>query len=242
MHPLTDDARLRRHDWIDHNRAEVERLSGGRLGYVFVTDFGAEGSADFVRQFYPQREKDGLIFDVRWNGGGFTSQSVLDVLRRELVGVFVNREDALSSLPTVVAPRTLVVIANYGSASDGDQFPYFFKKLHLGKVVGERTWGGVQGINDDWTLIDGTPFTIPKDALASIDGHWVIENAGVVPDIFVSSAPNDALMGKDLQLEAAVTTAMDELRTRPPQRLRVPRPLPAYPPDGDVPGANFTPQ
>ena len=111
--PLTDDTRLRRHDWIDHNRAEVDRLSGGRLGYIFVTDFGAEGAADFVRQFYPQREKDGLIFDVRWNSGGFTSQSVLDVLRREIMGVFVNREEALSTLPTAVTPRTMVAIANY---------------------------------------------------------------------------------------------------------------------------------
>ncbi len=238
--PLTDDMRLRRHDWIEHNRAEVDRLSNGRLGYIFVTDFGAEGEADFVRQFYPQREKDGLIFDVRWNGGGFTSQSVLDVLRREIAGVFVNREGALSTLPTAVGPRALVALANYASASDGDQFPYFFKQFHLGKVVGERTWGGVQGINRDWTLTDGTSFTIPKDALASVQGQWIIENTGTEPDIAVSSAPDERVFGKDRQLETAIAVAMNELKAKPPVKLRAPRPLPAYPLAGEVAGASFS--
>jgi tricorn protease len=237
--PLTDDTRIRRHDWIQHNREEVDRLSDGRLGYIFITNFGAEGAGDFVRQFYPQRKKDGLIFDVRWNGGGFTSQSVLDVLRRELAGVFVNREEALSDLPTAVAPKVMVTITNYGSASDGDQFPFFFREFGLGKVVGERTWGGVQGINNDWTLMDGTPFTIPKDSLASLDGHWIIENAGVTPDIPIEPPPDEAVTNKDVELELAVSTALDQLNLRPPHVREPPNPLPAYPPVGNVPGASF---
>jgi len=241
VQPLTDDTRLRRHDWIEHNRSEVDRLSHGRLGYIFVTNFSAEGAADFVRQFYPQRDKEGLIFDVRWNGGGFTSQSVLDVLRRELAGVFVNREEALSTLPTATAPKVMVTITNYGSASDGDQFPYFFRKLNLGKLVGERTWGGVQGINNDWTLMDGTPFTIPKDSLASLDGYWIIENEGVAPDIFVEPPPDEAVSHRDLELEVAVRTALKQLTLRPLQILKAPCPLPAYPPQGKIPGANLHP-
>jgi tricorn protease len=106
--------------------------------------------------------------------------------------------------------------------------------------VGERTWGGVQGINRDWTLMDGTSFTIPKDALASVEGQWIIENAGVEPSIAVSSPPEERIMGKDRQLETAVATAMEELRAKPPFKLRAPRPLPAYPSAGDVPGASFT--
>jgi len=241
VQPLTDDTRLRRHDWVEHNRSEVDRLSHDRLGYIFVTNFSADGAADFVRQFYPQRDKEGLIFDVRWNGGGFTSQSVLDVLRRELAGVFVNREEALSTLPTATAPRVMVTITNYGSASDGDQFPFFFRKFNLGKLVGERTWGGVQGINRDWTLMDGTPFTIPKDSLASLDGHWVIENEGVAPDITVEPPPDEAVTHRDLELEVAVRTALEQLTLRAPQILKGPPPLPAYPLQGNVPGASFTP-
>ena len=203
--PLLDDAVVRRHDWIEDNRTEVDRLSQGRIGYVFLTDFNAEGSKDFVRQFYPQRDKEGLIFDVRWNRGGFTSQAVLDVLRRERAGVFVNREGAVSPLPG----------------------------------VGERTWGGVQGINDPWQLMDGSNITIPKDSLASLDGRWVIENEGVAPDIPVEPPPDEAVTGKDLELEVAVRTALERLKQAPPQTPEAPAPLPAYPAAGEVSGAHF---
>ena len=119
-----------------------------------------------------------MIFDVRWNRGGFTSQAVLDVLRRERAGVFVNRENAVSPLPAATAPKVLVALTNIGSASDGDQFPYFFHKFGLGKVVGERTWGGVQGINAGWLLLDGTSITNPKDALASLTGTGLLRMKG----------------------------------------------------------------
>ena len=237
--PLTDETKVRRQDWIEHNRSEVERLSSGRLGYIFVTDFSAEGSEDFVRQFYSQRDKAGIIFDVRWNRGGFTSQAVLDVLKRQQAGVFVNREGAVSPLPNATAPKVIVTLTNYASASDGDQFPYFFRKFGLGKLVGERTWGGVQGINAPWKLMDGTSITIPKDSLASLEGHWIIENEGVSPDIEVSTDPSEGLLHKDSQLIAAVATAIEQLNRAPPVRLKAPHSLPAYPAAGDVPGASF---
>ncbi len=237
--PVADDTAVRRHDWIEHNREEVNRLSMGRLGYIFVTDFNAEGSKDFVRQFYPQRDKEGLVFDVRWNRGGFTSQAVLDVLRRKPAGIFSNREGAVSPLPGATAPRSMVTLTNYASASDGDQFPYFFRKLGLGKLVGERTWGGVQGINGPWRLMDGSSITIPKDSLASLDGHWIIENEGVTPDIAVEPPPDEAVTHRDLELEVAVRTALEQLSQGPPQTPKAPAPLPAYPPGGNVPGAQF---
>jgi tricorn protease len=237
--PIVDDTAIRRHDWVEHNRELVDRLSQGKLGYIFLTDFNAEGSKDFVRQFYPQRDKAGLIFDVRWNRGGFTSQAVLDVLRRELAGEFVNREGAVSPLPAATAPRVMVTITNYASASDGDQFPYFFRKYHLGLLVGERTWGGVQGINAPWKLMDGSSITIPKDALASRDGQWIIENEGVAPDILVEPPPDEAVTHDDSQLDAAVKAALDGISKMPPVQLVAPDPLPAYPAGGNVPGASF---
>jgi tricorn protease len=237
--PLTDETHVRRHDWIEQNREVVDRLSQGRLGYIFVTDFSAEGSKDFVRQFYPQRDKAGLIFDVRWNRGGFTSQAVLDVLRRPLAGVFVNREGAVTPLPGATAPRILVTLTNYASASDGDQFPYFFHQFKLGKIVGEKTWGGVQGINGPWNLMDGSSITIPKDSLASLDAHWIIENEGVTPDVPIEPAPGEAVTHDDSELSAAVRTALEQLGEKPPPALQAPAPIPAYPADGNVPGASF---
>ena len=236
---LVDDTAVRRHDWIEHNRREVERLSGGKLGYVFLTDFADEGSKDFIRQFYPQRDKAGLIFDVRWNRGGFTSQAVLDVLRRQRAGMFVNREGAVSPLPGATAPKVMRTIINYGSASDGDQFPFFFRRFGLGKVIGERTWGGVQGINGPWRLMDGSSIWIPKDSLSSLDGHWVIENEGVAPDARVPSAIEEVLSHGDVQLNAAVQSALAQLRREAPPALKAPHPLPAYPVGGNVPGASF---
>lgn len=85
--PIDDDLMVRHLDWVDRNRDLVDHLSGGRLGYVALSDFEDQGSKEFVRQFYPQLDKQGLIFDVRWNRGGFTSQAVLDVLPPAAGGV-----------------------------------------------------------------------------------------------------------------------------------------------------------
>ena len=226
---------------MNSNRARVDRMSSGQVGYVFLQDFDAAGSRDFVRQFYPQRNKPGLVIDVRWNNGGFTSQAVLDVLRRQLAGVFVNRESAVSPLPAVTAPKAMVTLMNYASASDGDQFPFFFRRFGLGPLVGERTWGGVQGINQPWRLANGDFILIPKDPLASSDGHWVIENEGVTPDIAISASPNQARTGDDAQLDRATQAVLDTLARQSPEMLRAPPALPSYPVGGVVPPASFGP-
>ena len=240
VEPVNDETALRQLDWVTHNRVRVEQASGGRIGYIYLQDFDAAGSRDFIRQFYPQRDKQGLIIDVRWNLGGFTSQAVLDVLRRRVAGVFVNREGAVSPLPAVTAPGAMVTLMNYASSSDGDQFPFFFRQFGLGPLVGERTWGGVQGINQPWRLADGDFILIPKDALASTDGHWVIENAGVTPDIPVSAAPEETSGGADAQLDRALQTVLRLLSQHPSQESPAPPPLPAYPVEGAVPPANFS--
>ena len=128
---------------------------------------------------------------------------------------------------------------NYASASDGDQFPYFFREFGLGQLVGERTWGGVQGINQPWRLMNGDFILIPKDSLASLDGRWVIENEGVPPDLPVSAAPDEGLTGRDAQLELATKAVLEKLAHDPAPMLRAPPKTPAYPAAGDVPGASF---
>ena len=200
VEPIDDEGALRRFVWVERNRARVDRLSRGRIGYVALSDFFMEGWGEFVRQFYPQLDKQGLVFDVRWNRGGFTSQAVLGVLRRALAGMFVNREGAVSTLPVAVAPRAMVTLLNWGSGSDGDQFPYYFRAFGLGPLVGTRSWGGVQGINGPWRLMDGTFITIPKDSLADPAGHWVIENTGVAPDIEMDDTPDEAVTGRDARV------------------------------------------
>ena len=237
--PITDEEALRRVDLTVRNRALVGRLSNGRIGYVALSDFDDEGWGEFVRQFYPQARMPALIIDVRWNKGGFTSQAVLSVLRRTLAGGFVNRERSVSPLPVAVPPRDMVTLLNWGSGSDGDQFPYYFRKYGLGPLVGTRSWGGVQGINRPWSLMDGTAITIPKDSLAESSGHWIIENTGVTPDVTVDDRPDEGVTGEDTQLETAVKVALDRLTTHPPANAVPPPELPAYPAAGNVPGASF---
>jgi tricorn protease len=237
--PLADETALRNYDRVVRNRALVDRLSNGRIGYVALTDFEGEGWGEFVRQFYPQAGEDGLVIDVRWNLGGFTSQAVLEVLHRQLAGVFVNREASVSPLPVVVPPRTMVALMNWGSGSDGDQFPYYFRRYGLGPLVGTRSWGGVQGLNRPWSLMDGTGLTIPKDSLADPTGHWIIENTGVTPDTVIDDRPEEGATGRDNQLETATRIAMARLATHPALKGTAPAPLPAYPPTGNVPGASF---
>jgi len=233
---VANDYNLRLHDWIQSNRDRVAALSGGKLGYLFLSDFADAGSEDFVRQFQGQLDKEGLIIDVRWNRGGFTSQAILSILRRVHAGLFVNRQEGIEPLPLFVAPRAMAVLTNEHSASDGDQFPHYFRQYGLGPIIGQRTWGGVQGIKGLLPLMDGTQITIPKDSLASTSGHWLIENEGVAPDIELLPTVEDFERGRDRHLETAVVTLMKQAA---PANLRAPAALPAYPIMGDVPPADF---
>lgn len=239
IEPLARDTDLRQHDWIEANRARVDRMSGGRIGYLFVSDFAEAGSEDLFRQLQGQLDKQGLVVDVRWNNGGYTSQAVLNLLRRVHAGGFANREGAMEPLPRFVAPRAMAAIANADTASDGDQFAYYFRRFGLGPVIGQRTWGGVQGISGLVPLIDGSKLTIAKDSLASSDGHWLIENVGAEPDIAVDPAPDEAETGDDRLLDTAVAEVSRRIAAQPEAPLRAPAPLPAYPAKGDVPPATI---
>jgi tricorn protease len=189
------------------------------------------GMEQFVRQFYAQLDKQALLVDERWNGGGFIDQIVLERLRRVLVGMDVNREGAVLPIPQQLINGPKVCLINHYSASDGDIFPFYFRKYGLGPLIGTRTWGGVRGIRGDWALLDGGYVTVPEDALYGLDSQWVIENHGVDPDITVDDSPADWIAGHDVQLEAGVNHLLDELKKRPGGLPPAPPPLPAYPPE-----------
>ena len=234
--PIKNEVSVREAAWIEHNRALVDRLSGGKIAYIYMSDMEALGLEQFIRQFYPQLDKQALIVDDRWNGGGFVDQIVLERLRRVLAGMDVNRERGTAPIPQQLINGPKVCLINEYSASDGDLFPYYFREYGLGPLIGERTWGGVRGIRGYWTLLDGGYITVPEDSVYGKKSEWVIENHGVDPDIEVQTDPGQLLAGHDAQLEAAVGHLMEEL-TKAPSTLPPPPPLlPAYPPQGEVPG------
>ena len=232
--PVAKELSLRESAWIEHNRAVVDKLSGGRVGYVYMSDMAQLGLQQFVRQFYAQLGKQALIMDDRWNGGGFIAPFALERLRRMLVTLATNRESGIGTEPNEVLNGPKVALLNHWSASDGDIFPYLFHLYGLGKLVGTRTWGGVRGIRGNWQLMDGGYITIPEDAVYTLDSQWSVENHGVEPDVEVENLPADLLAGHDAQLEAAVDLMLKAIAGKPAGLPPPPAPLPPYPPAGNV--------
>jgi tricorn protease len=232
VEPVKSELRLREQQWIDHNRSVVDQLSGGKIGYVYLSDMEQLGMQQFMRQFYNQIDRQALIVDDRWNGGGIIDQIVLERLRRVLVGMDTTRQRV--ALPTppqlVIGPKACLI--NHYSASDGDLFPFYFRKYGLGPLIGTRTWGGVRGIRGYWPLLDGGYITVPEDSDYGLDSQWIIENRGVVPDIEVDDSPADLLADNDVQLKTAVTYLLDELKKKPAVLPTAPALLPAFPPPG----------
>jgi tricorn protease len=236
VRPLKGDLPVREKAWIDQNRETVERLSGGRVAYVYLSDMEQLGMQQFIRQFYGQLDRQALIVDDRWNGGGFIDQLVLERLRRVLAGLDTNRERVVTPIPQQVLNGPKICLINHYSASDGDIFPYFFRQYGLGKLVGTRTWGGVRGIRGEWKMMDGGFITIPEFSTAGLDGNWVMENHGVDPDIELEDLPGDLQDGHDKQLETAVGLLLKDLNGKPSGLPAPPPLLPAYPANGNVPG------
>jgi tricorn protease len=232
VRPVPHELDLREKAWIDHNRAAVDDASSGKIGYLYLSDMSEKGMEQFVRQFYAQIRKEGLIVDVRWNGGGFIDQMLLERLRRIPVGMETNRERVPFPIPPQVLHGDMACLINHYSASDGDIFPYYFRKYGLGPLIGTRTWGGVRGIRGYWSLTDGGYVTIPEGSIYGLDSEWVIENHGVEPDVEVDDLPGDVMEGEDAQLHAAIRMLLEKIESHPKTLPEPPPPLPAYPPQG----------
>ena len=212
IRPVGSESDLIYLDWIEGNRKRVDQLSGGRLGYIHIPDMGAAGIREFIKWYYPQLKKEGLVVDVRANGGGNVSRMLIERLRRKVLGINYARgnEDG-GTYPDGTFNGPMVAILNENSASDGDIFPYMFKAAGLGLLVGKRSWGGVVGITNRGGLIDGGTVNVPESALANPQGQYIIEGYGVDPDIEVENDPKSIIAGRDLQLERAVEEVMKKL-------------------------------
>lgn len=224
--PIETENALYYNAWVESNIEKVARATGGRVGYLHIPDMGVGGLNEFVKYFYPQLRKKALIIDVRGNGGGNVSPQVIDRLVREMVMVGMARNTIAGPDPGAAFLGPLVCLADEFSASDGDIFPYRFKALKLGKVVGKRTWGGVVGIRGTLPLLDGGSLNKPEFAPFSPDGTgWVIEGVGVEPDILVDNDPAREFAGIDDQLNKAIEVILEELKTKG----RELPPIPPYP-------------
>ncbi len=222
--PIEDDEQLRTAAWIESNRLLVDKLSGGRVGYVWLPNTADGGYTSFKRMYFPQIDKDGMIIDERYNQGGDIADYIVDALNRPVVGYFAERAGKPISMPMMTAPGPKVMVVNESAGSGGDALPYYFRAMKLGPLVGTRTWGGLVGTLLVPPVIDNGGITAPNLAFYNPDGKWGIENEGITPDIEVENTPAEVIKGHDPQLERAVAEALRLLNEHPVHR--VPRPAP----------------
>jgi tricorn protease len=214
--PVSSEESLLYLDWVISNQEKVNKMTGGRVGYLHVPDMGANGIREFIKWFYPQVRKEGLIIDVRGNGGGNVSQMLIERLRRQLLSTgFSRTSDATSTYPGVVFYGHMVCLLNETSASDGDIFPNMFRRADLGPLIGKRSWGGVIGITDRGPLIDGGTVNVPEFGNADAAGKWDVENHGVDPDIVIENDPKSVIAGRDPQLERGVEEVLKRMKENP---------------------------
>jgi len=216
--PVANEGALRNRAWVEGNLRKVDSISGGRVAYVYVPNTGQPGYEYFKRYFYPQAQKDGIVVDERFNGGGQVADYYIDILRRPFVSYWAMRygDDLRTPTASIQGPKALIVDEMAGSG--GDLLPWMWRKSNLGPIVGKRTWGGLVGVLGFPTLMDGGSITAPNLAIWTTDGGWVVENEGVPPDVDVEQTPADVIAGRDPQLERAVELVLAELKKNPPAK------------------------
>jgi tricorn protease len=216
--PLADDDSLRYQNWVADRRRHVRELSGDRLGYLHIPDMMGGGWAQFHRDLRVEMAHDGLVVDLRGNGGGHVSQLVVEKLARKVIGWDVPRGLVPTPYPDDAPRGPIVAIIDQDAGSDGDIVAAAIRALDLGPLVGTRTWGGVIGISGGHELLDGTTITVPRYATWFDGLGWGLENHGVDPDVEVVVTPEDWVAGRDPQLDTGVSIALERLASHPPAR------------------------
>ena len=216
VEPITSERQLRSLDWMEGNRRKVDKLSNGKLAYVYVPNTGGGGFTNFNRYYFSQQDKKGVVIDERNNGGGSAADYMIDVMSRTLFGYFNSKANDNRPWTTPIAgiwgPKVMII--NERAGSGGDLLPYMFRAKNLGPLVGTRTWGGLVGTWDTPLFIDGGRMVAPRGGFYDVDGKWAVEGEGIAPDIEVIQDPKSVLAGKDPQLERAVKEALRLLETQ----------------------------
>ncbi|HEX7983021.1 MAG TPA: PDZ domain-containing protein [Duganella sp.] len=223
--PVPSEDALRNRDWIEGNIRKVNAATGGKVAYVYVPNTASLGHTYFKRYFFPQADKDAVIIDERFNGGGSVADYYLEILQKKEIAWWTMRYGADMKTPSasIQGPRAMLIDETAGSG--GDLLPWMFRKNQMGPLIGKRTWGGLVGVLGFPVLLDGGTITAPNLAFWTRDGGWGVENEGVSPDIEVDQTPADVIAGRDPQLEKAIEVIKAELAKNPPARP----PRPAFP-------------
>lgn len=220
--PIDSELSLFYLNWVETRRKMVEELSNGRIGYIHVPNTSIEGNKELFRGMYAYHDKDALIIDDRYNGGGFIPDVMVDLLDRETLAYWHRKGLEAMKSPAVAHDGPKAMLINHYSSSGGDAFPYFFKKKDLGVLIGTRTWGGLVGISGNASLVDGGYIAVPRFGIYNEEGEWIIEGVGVYPDIQVVDTPHLISKGQDPTIEKAVEVLLEKLEENPPKDVTPP--------------------
>jgi tricorn protease len=220
--PVESEDGLRNLAWIEGNRRKVDEMTAGRVAYVYLPDTFVDGYTNFNRYYFAQVGKQAAIIDERFNHGGLLADYIVDYLRRPILNRVATLEGHDQSEPAGAIYGPKVMLINQFAGSGGDALPWYFRKLGIGPLIGERTWGGLVGIGGYPTLIDGGRVTAPRWAIYGLNGQWEVENHGIAPDIEVSMDPQLTREGKDPQLDKAIEVVLDLLKKNPPPTFQRP--------------------
>ncbi len=213
----SEEGNIRYLEWIEQNRLMVEKLSAGKLGYVYMTNTSSRGQLDLVRMYYGQLDKEGFIIDERFNGGGQLADRFLELMTRPVIYNLYWRHGRTNTVPSKVNTGPKGMLINGWAGSGGDGLPWAFRELDAGPIVGERTIGILVGPATGHQLIDGGGITVPGARLYYNDGNWFDEGVGVKPDFPVWDDPNLLMQERDPQMEKVVEEVMKQLKTKPGQ-------------------------
>jgi len=225
--PIQNEIGLRNLAWIEENRRKVDKMSDGKLAYIYLPDTAGGGYTFFNRYYFSQLDRQGAVVDERFNSGGQAADYVIDYLKKPLMSYWAVRDGDDWREPFGVMPGPKAMLINEYSGSGGDYLPYMFRRAQVGPLIGKRTWGGLVGIGGYPNLIDGGSVTAPHFAFYTPEGKWEIENHGVAPDIEIEFDPKAWREGRDIQLEKAVSWLMEEMKKNPPKPVQRP-PYPNY--------------
>lgn len=222
--PIKSELGLRYLQWIKANQAKVDKMSDGRIGYVHLPNTAIEGNYALNKYFLPQTNKDALIIDDRYNGGGFIPDRMIEMLNRKTLNTWIYRGRKPVATPGIAHDGAKAMLINGYSSSGGDALPTYFRQHNMGTLIGTRTWGGLIGLSGGPFLIDGGAIFTPTFRIMNNQNEWIVENEGVTPDIEVIDLPEEIAKGNDPSIEKAVEVLMKALKPNLRKTLTPPAP------------------
>jgi tricorn protease len=199
-------------DWVAARRRKVEDMSDDRFAYSHIRSMNNSSYEKFEDELFGMNfDKDALIIDIRFNGGGYTHDSILETLTKKQYGWSSSRRADAVKYPTPrdVWEKPIVLLIDEDSFSDAEIFPILFKHLKLGKVIGMPTSGSVIGTGHI-NFMDGSSMRMPSSGWFEID-YQNMEGVGAHPDIYVPMTPQNYIEDNDLQLKRAVEELYKEI-------------------------------